>query len=165
GGMYVYLREAYSPLLGFLYGWTLFTVIQTATIAAVAVAFARCSGVLLPFLSENRDLIAPHRIATHYAISLSTAQLLALVIVALITLTNSRGLQYGKAIQNTFTIAKTAALLGLVAVGVFIGRNAFAMHLNFVNLLQPRGFVPLTSTVDASTSFGILLLVCLSQTG
>src|SRR5213075_264895 len=101
GGMYVYLREAYSPLFGFLYGWTLFTVIQTGTIAAVAVAFARFSGVLLPFISENRYLIAPHRIATHYAISLSTAQLLALVIVALITLTNSRGLQYGKAIQNT----------------------------------------------------------------
>src|SRR5438552_8847739 len=84
GGMYVYLREAYSPLWRFLYGWTLFTVIQTGTIAAVAVAFARFSGVLLPSISENRYLLAPHRIATHYAISLSTVQFVALVIVALI---------------------------------------------------------------------------------
>src|SRR5438094_1293084 len=165
GGVYVYLREAYSPLWGFLYGWTLFTVIQTGTIAAVAVAFARFTGVLLPFISDNRYLIASRRIATHYAISLSTAQLLALVIVALITLTNCRGLQYGKAIQNTFTVAKTAALLGLIAVGVFIGRNASAMHMNFGNLWHARGFVPLTSTLDASTAFGVFVAVCLSQTG
>jgi basic amino acid/polyamine antiporter, APA family len=165
GGMYVYLREAYSPLLGFLYGWTLFTVIQTGTIAAVAVAFARFSGVLVPSISENRYLIAPHRIATHYAISLSTAQLVALVIVALITLTNCRGLQYGKAVQNTFTVAKTAALLGLIAAGIFIGRNAFAMHTNFGNLWHARGFVALTPTLDASTAFGVFVAVCLSQTG
>src|SRR5438445_2448789 len=93
GGMYVYLREAYSPMWGFLYGWTLFTVIQTGTIAAVAVAFARFTGVLSPVFSEDRYLVNPLRITSHYAISLSTAQLVALVIVLLLTVTNTRGLR------------------------------------------------------------------------
>src|SRR5207237_10073440 len=70
GGMYVYLREAYSPMWGFLYGWTLFTVIQTGTIAAVAVAFARFTGVLSPTISEDRYLISPLLITCHYSISL-----------------------------------------------------------------------------------------------
>src|SRR5580693_1608820 len=74
GGMYVYLREAYSPLWGFLYGWTLFSVIETGTIAAVAVAFARFSGVLWPLISEDRYLIAPIQLSSHYALSLSTSQ-------------------------------------------------------------------------------------------
>jgi amino acid transporter len=74
GGMYVYLREAYSPLCGFLYGWTLFSVIETGTIAAVAVAFARFSGVLWPLISEDNYLIAPVHISTHYAVSLSSAR-------------------------------------------------------------------------------------------
>src|SRR5215469_6064037 len=73
-GMYVYLREAYSPLAGFLYGWTLFAVIETGTIAAVAVAFARFSGVLWPGISEDKYLVSPFRVSTHYALSLSTAQ-------------------------------------------------------------------------------------------
>ncbi len=75
GGVYVYLREAWSPLLGFLYGWTLFTVIQTGTIAAVAVAFARFAGVVMPAISEQRYLIPPIHLTTGYAVSLSTAQL------------------------------------------------------------------------------------------
>ncbi len=75
GGMYVYLREAFSPVLGFLYGWTLFTVIQTGTIAAVAVAFARYTGVLVPGIAEDRYLIPPIHLSSGYAISLSTGQL------------------------------------------------------------------------------------------
>ena len=92
GGQYVYLREAYSPLWGFLYGWTLFTVIQTGTIAAVAVAFARFTGVLFPAIAENRYLIAPIHVSSGYALSLSTAQLLAVALIALLTWTNTRGL-------------------------------------------------------------------------
>src|SRR5438874_285682 len=107
GGMYVYLREAYSPLWGFLYGWTLFTVIQTGTVAAVAVAFARFTGVLVPTVSETHYLIRPLRISAHYAVSLSTAQLLALMIILLLTFTNTLGLSYGKVVQNVFTVAKT----------------------------------------------------------
>ena len=80
GGQYVYLREAYSPLWGFLYGWTLFMVIQTGTIAAVAVAFARYTGVLFPSIAEDQYLIAPLHLSTGYAVSLSTAQLLGVTL-------------------------------------------------------------------------------------
>ncbi|HEU5458829.1 MAG TPA: amino acid permease, partial [Terracidiphilus sp.] len=106
GGMYVYLREAFSPLLGFLYGWTLWTVIQTGTIAAVAIAFARFTAVLAPSISESHYLIAPVKISRHYAVSLSTAQLLAIAIIVALTITNSCGLKYGKYVQNVFTVAK-----------------------------------------------------------
>lgn len=91
GGMYIYLREAFSPLLGFLYGWTLLTVIQTGTIAAVAIAFARFSGIIFPAVSESHYLIAPIHVLPGYALSLSTAQALALVIVLLPCLINIRG--------------------------------------------------------------------------
>jgi basic amino acid/polyamine antiporter, APA family len=165
GGMYVYLREAYSPLFGFLYGWTLFTVIQTGTIAAVAVAFARFTGVLLPRISENQYLISPVRISAGYALSLSTAQLLAIAIIFLLTFTNTRGLRYGKIIQNTFTVAKTAALLALIAAGIFVGRNAAALRANFADFWHARGFSPLTSSLDASTALGLFVGLCLSQTG
>lgn len=165
GGMYVYLREAYSPLWGFLYGWTLFTVIQTGTIAAVSLAFARFSGVLWPAISEEHYLISPIRISTHYAVSLSTAQLLGLGIVVLLTFANTLGLTYGKLIQNVFTVAKTAALVGLIALGIFVGRNAAALAANFGNFWQARGFVPLASHLDATTAFGLFIALCLSQSG
>src|SRR5437773_2134517 len=83
GGMYVYLREAFSPLWGFLYGWTLFTVIQTGTIAAVVVAFARFLGVLAPGVAEDRYLIGPVHISSGYALSLSAAQLVAILVIVL----------------------------------------------------------------------------------
>src|SRR6202041_2818483 len=111
GGMYIYLREAFSPLWGFLYGWTLCTVIQTGTIAAVAIAFARFSGVLFPLVSESHYLIAPIHVSSGYAFSLSSAQLVAIGVIAVLTWTNSRGLQYGKVVQNVFTVGKTIALL------------------------------------------------------
>src|SRR5436305_8994010 len=85
GGQYVYLREAFSPLCGFLYGWTLFTVIQTGTIAAVAVAFARFTGILFPGISEQSYIVPPIHILAGYAISLSTTQLLAIIAIALLT--------------------------------------------------------------------------------
>ena len=165
GGMYVYLREAYSPLWGFLYGWTLFTVIQTGTIAAVAFAFARFTGVLFPLISETHYLVSPIRLSSNYAVSLSTAQLLALVIVLVLTFTNTRGLRYGKAIQNVFTVAKTVALVALIVAGIFLGRNPSAVHANLSNFWHARGLVPLNSTLDATTAFGIFVALCLSQTG
>ncbi len=165
GGMYVYLREAYSPLWGFLYGWTLFTVIQTGTIAAVAVAFARFTGVLFPSISEDHYLLPPIRISTHYALSLSTAQVLAIAIITLLTITNTRGLRYGKAIQNIFTVAKTTALVALIAAGIVLGRNHAAIQENFGNLWHPRGFAPLAPGLDATTGIGLLVALCLSQTG
>jgi len=110
GGQYVYLREAFSPLWGFLYGWTLFLVIQTGTIAAVAVAFGRFLGVMWPAIAEDHYLIRPIHLSTGYAVSLSTAQLVGVLLIALLTWTNTRGLQYGRIIQNIFTTAKTGAL-------------------------------------------------------
>ena len=121
GGQYVYLREAFGPLWGFLYGWTLFMVIQTGTIAAVAVGFARYTGYLLPWFSETHYLISPIHLSPGYAVSLSTVQLLAIVMVALLTWTNTRGLDWGKVIQNVFTTTKTGALLALIAVGLLFG--------------------------------------------
>lgn len=123
GGQYVFLREAYGPAAGFLFGWSLLLVIQTGTIAAVAVAFARFMGVLAPQVSESNYIIAPTHLFGSYAISLSTAQLVAVVLILLLTLTNTRGLKTGKLIQNTFTFTKTAALIGLILVGLFLGWN------------------------------------------
>ncbi len=153
GGMYVYLREAFSPLWGFLYGWTLFTVIQTGTIAAVAVAFARFSGVLWPVISEERYLVPPIHITGSYAVSLSTAQLVAIAVIALLTWTNNRGVRYGKIVQNVFTSAKIASLAGLIVVGLLVGWNTQAVHINFQDLWRPQHFSPITSGVSAAHRF------------
>ncbi|HKO35931.1 MAG TPA: amino acid permease [Pyrinomonadaceae bacterium] len=123
GGPYVFLREAYSPGTGFLFGWSLFLVIQTGTIAAVAVAFANFTGVLIKGIDANNYLIAPRRLGG-YALSLSTAQLIAIAMIAVLTLTNMRGLKTGKFIQNTFTFTKTAALIGLIVLGLLVGWNS-----------------------------------------
>jgi APA family basic amino acid/polyamine antiporter len=165
GGQYVYLREAYSPLWGFLYGWTLFMVIQTGTIAAVAVAFARFTGVLFPAIAEDRYLIEPVHVSTGYALSLSTAQLLAVALIVLLTWTNTRGLDYGKIIQNVFTTAKTGALAALILVGLVIGWNADAVAVNFGQFWQPRGFEPIAPGVDVTTAFGVFVALCVAQTG
>jgi len=124
GGQYVFLREAYGPPAGFLFGWSLLFVIQTGTIAAVAVAFARFMGVLAPQVSESNYLIAPIHLFGSYAISLSTAQLVAILLILLLTVSNTRGLKTGKLIQNTFTFTKTAALIGLILVGLILGWNS-----------------------------------------
>jgi APA family basic amino acid/polyamine antiporter len=123
GGPYVFLSEAYSPAVGFLFGWAQFLVVQTGTIAAVAVAFANFSGVLFPGISGTRYIISPV-VVGNYAFSLSTQQLLAIAVIALLTFINMRGLKLGKFIQNTFTFTKTAALFALVVLGLLVGWNA-----------------------------------------
>ena len=172
GGQYVYLREAYSPLWGFLYGWTLFLVIQTGTIAAVSVAFARFFGVLTPVISPTRWVVPPITLSRNYAISLSTQQLVAILIIVFLTIVNTRGLQLGKLIQNVFTSAKTLSLLALIALGVFIGRNADALTANFTNLWTPGAVSPIKSDLSfvASVSatggaMGMLIAVCVAQVG
>jgi APA family basic amino acid/polyamine antiporter len=172
GGQYVYLREAYSPLWGFLYGWTLFLVIQTGTIAAVAVAFARYLGVLLPGVSPTTYLIAPINLSTNYAVSLSTQQLIAIVIILLLTFVNTRGLQLGKLIQNIFTSAKTLSLIALIFIGLVLGRNAEAIRLNFTDLWSPRDVTSIKPdlsifpTVAASAgAFGLFIAFCVAQVG
>jgi APA family basic amino acid/polyamine antiporter len=120
GGQYVFLREAYRPLVGFLFGWAMFLVVQTGTIAAVSVAFAKFLGVFLPQIAANRYLVEPIRLGG-YAVSLSTQQLVAVLLIALLTAVNTRGLKLGKWIQNTFTFTKTAALFLLIVVGLLLG--------------------------------------------
>jgi basic amino acid/polyamine antiporter, APA family len=165
GGQYVYLREAFSPLWGFLYGWTLFAVIQTGTIAAVAVAFGRFLGVLWPAISESNYLIPPIHVSSKYAISLSTAQLVGVLLIALLTWTNTRGLEYGKIVQNVFTTAKTGALAALVLVGILLGWNADAVAANFGDLWTPRGTAEIVPGLTAATAFGLFVAVCVAQTG
>jgi basic amino acid/polyamine antiporter, APA family len=131
GGQYVFLGKAYSPGTGFLFGWSLFLVIQTGTIAAVAVAFANFTGVLVKGIAADNYIIAP-RASGGYAISLSTQQLLAIAMILLLTATNTRGLKIGKLIQNTFTFTKTAALIGLIIIGLAFGWNhASAAYTSF----------------------------------
>jgi APA family basic amino acid/polyamine antiporter len=165
GGQYVYLREAFSPMWGFLYGWTLFLVIQTGTIAAVAVGFAKYLGVLVPAISEKNYLIAPIRIGSGYAISLSTAQLVGVLMIALLTWMNTRGLRLGKLVQNIFTTAKTGALVALIVLGVVVGWNAVAVHANFGNFWGVRGSLQdVGQGLTAATAFGLFVAVCVAQT-
>jgi APA family basic amino acid/polyamine antiporter len=165
GGQYVYLREAFSPLWGFLYGWTLFMVIQTGTIAAVVVAFGRFLGLLVPWVSEQRYIVPPIHISSGYAISLSTAQLVGVLLIVFLTWTNTKGLQYGRAIQNVFTTAKTGALLALIVVGILAGWNAGAVSANFGDLWTPRGHVDIVPGLTAVTAFGLFVGLCVAQTG
>jgi APA family basic amino acid/polyamine antiporter len=165
GGQYVYLREAFSPIWGFLYGWTLFLVIQTGTIAAVAVGFARYLGAIVPGIAEDRYLVGPVHVGTGYAISLSTAQLVAVALVTGLTWTNTRGLDYGRIIQNVFTTAKTGAVVALIAVGILLGWNAEAVSSNFGNFWTPRGYSEIVPGVSAATAFGLFVALCVSQTG
>ncbi len=176
GGQYVYLREAYSPLCGFLYGWTLFLVIQTGTIAAVAVGFARYLGVLAPSISPTTWIIPPVALSAKYAISLSVQQLVGILMIVFLTFLNTRGVQLGKLIQNIFTTAKTLSLVGLILLGVFVGRNAGAIAENFSHFwavrgaqaIEPganflRGWIPVVTA--GSGAFGLFVAFAVAQVG
>lgn len=163
GGVYIFLREAYSPLWGFLYGWTLFAVIQTGTIAAVAVGFSRFLSVLMPGVAENNYIIAPIHISEGYAVSLSTAQLVGVSVILLLTWSNSRGLQYGKIVQNVFTTAKVGAIAALILAGLFLGRNAEAAA-NFTDFFRVGTF-DASLGVAAGSMFGLMVAVCVAQSG
>src|SRR5437660_694957 len=165
GGQYVYLREAFSPLWGFLYGWTLFLVIQTGTIAAVAVGFAKFLGVIWPKISIENYIIAPIRITSGYAISLSTAQLVGVLLIVLLTFMNTRGLKLGKMVQNVFTITKTGSLIALILLGILVGWSADAIHLNFGNLWHVGGKLQdVGEGLTAATAFGLFVGICVAQT-
>jgi APA family basic amino acid/polyamine antiporter len=133
GGQYVFFREAYGPLFGFLFGWTLFLVVQTGTIAAVAVAFAKFLGVLWPTVSEAKTRIGPF--------SVSAAQGVGVAVIALLTASNSTGLKTGTTTQNAFTFAKLAALLALTVSGLLLGggENAALRAEMFWNALSSEG--------------------------
>jgi APA family basic amino acid/polyamine antiporter len=146
GGQYVFLREGLGHLPGFLYGWTLFMVIQTGTIAAVAVAFARFLGVFVPAVND-RIFLPMGKLPMpggSIELGLSPQRVVGIAIIALLTWVNMRGLREAKWIQNLFTTAKTAALLGLVLLGLTIGRNHEAIASNFSHFWAdlPRGGKP-----------------------
>jgi APA family basic amino acid/polyamine antiporter len=148
GGQYIYLRESFGPLAGFLYGWTLFLVIQTGTIAAVAVAFAKFLGVFVPEISARHYLVGAGRIG------ITTQQLVDIAIIVVLTAINARGIRTGAMVQNVFTFAKTAALLGLVVLGFIVGGNTQAASDNFSNFWR-----------NANWSFEAVRLVGVAMVG
>ncbi len=135
GGQYVFLREAFGPIWGFLYGWTLFVVIQTETIAAVAVAFARFLQVFLPSVTPDVFVSFGHipMPGGQVELGLSIQRLIAMGVVVVLTGVNILGVREAKWVQNLFTAAKILALLGLIILGIFIGRNAAALAANFTH--------------------------------
>jgi basic amino acid/polyamine antiporter, APA family len=170
GGQYVFLREAYGPLWGFLFGWAMFLVIQTGTIAAVAVGFARYLGVLAPEVSPTAWIVPPLDLSDGYAVSLSVQQLVAILLIALLTWVNTRGLKVGKTIQNTFTVTKTLALIGLILIGLLLGKAGVAAG-NFDAPWTPQGvapvqpdtwsLVPVVSAAEGGIGLAIVFLVAM----
>ncbi|MGD1007965.1 MAG: amino acid permease [Ignavibacteriaceae bacterium] len=131
GGQYVYLREAYNPLIGFLYGWTLFLVIQTGTIAAVAVAFAKYTGEIIPWFSEKNILL------NVLGLKISAAQILAIANITFLTYTNMRGLRSGKIVQNIFTSTKAIAMMALIILVIIISKHIGSLTASFSNFWNP----------------------------
>ena len=179
GGQYVYLREAFGPFWGFLYGWTLYLVVQTGTIAAVGIAFGKFLGVFLPSVSSTHWLIHLWHVPPipigpmvlgNMDVGLNTQNLAAILLVIFLSLLNIFGIRLGAAVQNVFTIAKTAALLGLILLGVFLGRNAQAIAANFGNNYWRNAswhsLHPVQVGVGGPIAFvGILTILAVAQVG
>ncbi|MBI3928365.1 MAG: amino acid permease [Armatimonadetes bacterium] len=168
GGQYVFLREALGSLWGFLYGWTLFLVIQTGTIAAVSVAFAKFLGVFVPAVSADHWILGP-LLLWGFKLGLNTQNLVAIGVVTVLTLVNIRGVKTGALVQNIFTIAKTAALLGLVLIGFGLASNAHAIAINFGNFWRNVGWqqlFPITTGVDGpEVLVGLFTALAVAQVG
>jgi len=142
GGQYVYLREAYNPLTGFLYGWSFFAVIQTGTIAAVAVAFSKFSGYFFHPLELTKDNIIFHMGgADGYAFKLYIAQLVSILLIILLTYINTRGIESGKWIQTIFTVTKLLSLFGLIVFGFFLGSHAEVWKLNWTDAWNMKALI------------------------
>lgn len=169
GGQYIYLRESLGPLWGFLYGWTLFLVIQTGTIAAVGVAFGKFLGVFFPSVSASNWIWHAPPIFGATNIGLNTQNLPGILVVILLTAVNIFGVKTGAAVQNLFTIAKVSALAMLVLVGVAIGRNADAIAANFTNFWRNVSFsaqFPVAvGTTGTTAMVGMFTIVAVAQVG
>lgn len=147
GGQYVYLREAYGRLWGFLYGWTLFLVIQTGTVAAVAVAFAKFLGVLVPAVSEG------HKLFEYGRFSMTPTSLVAMGMLVLLTWSNSTGLRAGKLVQNTFTVTKIGALVLLILLGCTLGAKSGVLSINLSDFWSASSVVAGGKAATGATSF------------
>jgi APA family basic amino acid/polyamine antiporter len=167
GGQYVFLREAYGPAPAFLFGWAVFLVIQTGKIAAVAVAFATFAGVLFPWISGERYLIAPV-VLGRYALTLSTQQLVAVLVILTLTAANTRGVRVGAWIQNAMTSTKTLALLAMIILGLTSGWHSGAA-LTASSWWAPlaNGWSPRTARpgLEVPEGVGFLLLFGLAMVG
>ena len=155
GGQYVYLKEAYNPLVGFLFGWSFFSVIQTATIAAVGVAFARFTAYLIPTVGEGNILLDLG------FLKISAAQILAIALIVFLTYSNTRGVKGGKIIQSTFTVTKLVSLFGLIIFGFLLAKHSFWSEnwhhaftalqdlgsKNAAGVLQPTSWQPISGAV------------------
>jgi APA family basic amino acid/polyamine antiporter len=133
GGQFVYIKKAFGDLVAFVYGWTVFLVIQTGVIAAVAVAFAKFTGVFIPFFEEGNVMFQI------VDLKITSAQLLAIFIIALLTFINTRGIENGKAIQRIFTSAKLIALFALIIVGIYYGFHSDVFSNNMTNAWDAKG--------------------------
>ena len=151
GGQYVYLKESYNPLLGFLYGWSFFSVIQTGTIAAVGVAFSKFAGYFFPSL----EMTDANILLQMGFLKIYPAQLLSIAIIILLTYINTKGVQGGKMIQSTFTITKLASLFGLIGFGFLLASKASIWDANWTNAWEMK-----TIASDNSTTpiFGVAIL-------
>jgi APA family basic amino acid/polyamine antiporter len=152
GGQYVYIKRAYSPLIAFLYGWTVFLVIQTGVIAAVAVAFSKYIGVFIPVFNENNILLQIGDFKLKYA------QILAIACILFLTWLNIQGIQYGKIIQRIFTSAKLIALFGLIAIGIYFGFTQDVLSKNFADPWKANQLVGSSENHTISELNGIILL-------
>jgi APA family basic amino acid/polyamine antiporter len=175
GGQYVYLRESLGPLWGFLYGWTMLLVIQTATIAAVAIAFAKFTGVFFPWFSSSAWIwklktVGPYHlwfgVLGPYDIGLNRQNLLSLAMIIFLTAVNLRGLRHGAVIQNIFTVAKAAVLAVLVVIGFFFSTEA-ARGANFTHFWRNAGLGTMHSYVvgDHTVWIGTITLIGVAMVG
>jgi len=146
GGQYIYLKEAYNPLTGFLFGWTTFLVIQTGTIAAVAVAFARYTGFIFPDTITDIPLIGNY---------ITPQQILAALLIAVLTLANLKGISFASIIQNIFTITKIGAIIAIILIGLYVGISNDWIH--FTNFFQPGKTYNETSKVFENVSMPAML--------
>ena len=170
GGQYVYLREAFGPLWGFLYGWTMLLVIQTATIAAVAIAFAKFTGVLIPWFSSSAWLwqigtFGPYRLwfgeLGPYTVGLNTQNLLAILSIIVLTWVNLRGIRTGALVQNVLTLTKTSALVGVILLGIAFATDT-ALTANFGHFWEP---VQPGTGVGGKDWLGLLTVIGVAMVG
>src|SRR5215475_7268583 len=179
GGQYVYLREALGPLWGFLYGWTLFLVIQTGTIAAVGVAFGKFLGIFFPSISSTHWILHLWKVPPipigpmvlgNMDVGLSTQNLVAILVVVSLSCINIFGVKTGAIIQNIFTAAKVSALAGLVLLGLFVGRNVQALAANFSGHFWQNAGLGALHQVQVGVGgpmvlVGTLTILAVAQTG
>jgi len=159
GGQYVYLKEAFNPLAGFLYGWSFFAVIQTATIAAVGVAFSKFAAYLLPALSEKNIL------ADLGFVQVSAAQVVAIILIVLLTYINSKGIQNGKIIQTVFTATKLLSLFGLIVFGFVLAARSEIWNANWTDAFSMKGWNGETKSWHEVIGMGMVGAVAASMVG